>query len=74
MIDKSATSPFASGKRGNRRRRGKINEHVTGFSRTCRGRHGKVGIVEFGLYWVCCCPTLSITLTDKTFAALYRYL
>jgi len=23
---------------------------VTGLSRTCRGRHGEVGIVEFGLY------------------------
>jgi len=23
---------------------------VTGFSRTCRGRHGEVGIVELGLY------------------------
>jgi len=37
--DKSAISPFASGKRRSRRRRGQINGDVTGVSRTCRGRH-----------------------------------
>jgi len=36
-------------KRGSRRRRGQINKDVTGLSRTCRGRDGEVGIVEFGL-------------------------
>jgi len=35
--------------RGSRRRRGQINGNVTGLLRTCRGRHGEVGIVEFGL-------------------------
>jgi len=56
--DKSTTSPFASEKRGNRRRprqdtgsrrrRGHINGNVTGLARTCCWRHGEVGIVEFG--------------------------
>ena len=46
--DKSATSPFAcpclqeTGKSA-------INQDVTGLLRACRGRRGKVGIVEFGL-------------------------
>jgi len=31
------------------RRRGQINGGVTGLSRTCRGSHGEVGIMEFGL-------------------------
>ena len=35
--------------RRSRRRRGQINGDVTGLSRTCRGRHGEVGIVEFRL-------------------------
>ena len=47
--DKSATSLRASGKRGSRRRRGQISGDVTGLSRTCRGRHREVGIMEFGL-------------------------
>jgi len=34
---------------GSQRRRGQINGDVTGLSRTCRGRHGEVSIVEFGL-------------------------
>ena len=47
--DKSATSPFASGKRGSRRGGGQINGDVTGLSWICRGRHGEVGIMESGL-------------------------
>jgi len=58
--DKSATSLVCVGERekigdvrdktlGSRRRRGQINGDVTGSSLTCRGRHGEVGIVEFGL-------------------------
>ena len=27
---------------------------VTSLSRTCRGRHHEVGIVEFGLYYLVC--------------------
>jgi len=35
--------------RGSRRNGIWAKGDVTGLSRTCRGRHGKVGIVEFGL-------------------------
>ena len=41
--DQSATDPLASTKRGNRRQ-------DASSSRTSRGRHGEVGIVEFELY------------------------
>jgi len=36
-------------KMGSQRRRGQMNGNVTGLSRTCRGRHEEVGIMEFGL-------------------------
>jgi len=64
--DKSATNPFASGKRrncrcprlvtGNQWRRRQISGDITGLSQTCRGCHGEVGIMEFGLTQeVYCC-------------------
>jgi len=53
--DKSATSPFASGKRGNQRRP-RQDTGKSAASRTnqrdvmvCRGRHGEVAIMEYGL-------------------------
>jgi len=56
--DKPVTSPLAqiplrrlprTGKfRGSRRNETWAKGDVTGLSRTCRGRHGEVGLVEFG--------------------------
>jgi len=43
-------------RRGSRRNGIWAKGDVTGLLRTCRGRHGEVGIVEFGLYqcYQCC--------------------
>jgi len=41
--------PRAAKFRGSRRNGIRANGDVTGLSRTCRGHHGEVGIVEFEL-------------------------
>jgi len=48
----------------------RAKEDVTGLSQTCRGRHGEVGVVEFGLE--CPCSSLvSYVLVTARFC--YRY-
>ena len=74
--DNSATSPFASGKRGNRQHVRETRSQLTlwtkstGTSRVCCGRHGEVGIVEFGLnqrLWICSIMIISIGIAGYTF-------